>query len=474
MKGILTKIVLAASVFSAMAAPIDEARQLVKEGNFNGVRKLLEQAAAENPKISANAEYNYLLGACEFESGKYDDSRKLLESARSKGYGPANLYLGRLAFLDYNFDEAASYYNDFKRHREKIGQIAGETVEELEKQLTIAENALTRVENIAIIDSLAVPEDDFYEKYRLPKSAGRLVSSEVIPFEKHRQGAVMAFTNESGDYMIWGEPDEVGNIHLVETVRFTDGNWQEPSPVSDNLNNGGYADYPFMMPDGVTIYYASDGNESMGGYDIFVATRDATTGKFLQPQNVGMPFNSPYDDLLLAIDEDHGIGWWATDRNRLDGKLTIYVYMVNDLRKNYDVDADNLLDMARIRDYKLTQIADERSKYEEALSIISSIDNEDNDTNADFYFPIGGGKYYYSLADFKKPEALSAMNSYLKAERKLKELEVNLGVLRKRFPVNRADNIKDEIVNLENEIEKNRIELTKLRSNVYRCLKEQK
>lgn len=474
MKGILTNILLAACVFSTMAAPVDEARQLVKEGNFTGARKLLEQAVAANPKISASPEYNYLLGACEFESGQYAEARKLLEVAKSKGYGPANLYLGRLAFLDYDFENASRYYSDFKRHREKLGQIGGETVEELEHQLSIAENALSRVEKIAVIDSISIPKNDFYKVYRLSKSSGRLSSPNDIPFENHRQGASMAYVNEEGDYMIWGEPDEVGNVHLVETIRLTDGTWQAPTPINDELNNGGYADYPFMMPDGVTLYFASDGNESMGGYDIFVAKKDATTGEYLQPQNIGMPFNSPYDDFMLAIDEENGVGWWATDRNKLDGNLTIYMYMVNDLRKNYDEDDDNLLEMARITDFRSTQMPEESGRYHEVLSAISKMDNDDDQKTVDFYFPIGNGKYYHSLSDFKNTDARNAMTNYLKAERKLNELEANLKELRKRFPVNRADNVKDEIVALENEIEKRRIELIKLRSNIYCCLKGQK
>ncbi len=58
---------------------------------------------------------------------------------------------------------------------------------------------------------------------------------------------------------------------------------------------------PFFMSDGVTLYYANDGDESIGGYDIFIS-RKGEDG-FLQPQNIGMPYNSPYDDYMLAIDE---------------------------------------------------------------------------------------------------------------------------------------------------------------------------
>ena len=464
---------LSAVAALSSAAPIDEARQLVKEGDFWGARKYLEEAVAANPKIVGTAEYNYLLGACEFDSGNYDNALSLLETARSKGYGWANLYLGRLAFMDYDFEGASKYYADFKKYREKLGQVAGETVEELEQQLAVGENSLSRVEKIAVIDSLAVGKDDFFKAYRLSKSAGRLATPEEIPFEEGRQGAVMAYVNEGGDYMMWGEPDSIGNVHIVESLRLVDGSWQNPHPVADHFSNR-YADYPFMMPDGVTLYFSSDGNGTMGGYDIFVASRDASTGEYLQPQNIGMPFNSPYDDYLLAIDEELGIGWWATDRNRLGDNLTVYVYMVNDLRKNYDPEDDNIIDMARLADYKSTQNPEDAGRYEEALAAIDKLGGPTDEKRIDFNFPIGNGQYYHSMSDFKNRAAFDAMNVYLKALNEFDKENKQLADLRKRYPVNRADNVKDQIKKLEKDIEIKRVELTKLKSNVYRSLKGEK
>ena len=471
MKKILSSILLCVSASTALGGPIDEARQLVKEGDFWGARRNLEEAVKANPKVVSTAEYNYLLGACEFDSENYDNALKLLETARAKGYGYANLYLGRLAFLDYDFDAATTYYDAFKRYREKLGQPAGETVEELEGQVEIAENAMSRVEKIAVIDSINVPKDDFFKHYKLSRSAGQLVSPEKIPFAESRQGAVMAFMNEGGDYMMWGEPDSIGNVHIVESIRLTDGTWQDPHPVDDELGGGRYADYPFMMPDGVTLYYSSDGKGSMGGYDIFVASRDASTGEYRQPQNIGMPFNSPYNDYMLAIDEEKGVGWWATDRNRLGNDMTLYVYMVNEIRKNYDPDDEDILKMARLTDYKATQNTGELMQYEKSLASIENADNNNQEKRVDFHFPVGNGKYYHSMSDFSNMAAFEAMNTYLKALSGFEKKQKHLAELRKRYPVNRADNVREEILALENEIEIKRAELTKLKSNVYRSLK---
>ncbi|MDE6577924.1 MAG: hypothetical protein K2K58_07130, partial [Muribaculaceae bacterium] len=468
-------ILMGAFVLSANADLIDQARFEVSSGDWSKAQATLAQAARENPKITSTAQYNYLLGACKFESGDYMEAEKLFSLAKAKGNGAANLYLGRLAFLDYDFDKAATLYGDFKRHREKTGQVVGETVESLERQLSIAENALESVEKIVVIDSIAVPADDFFEYYKLSPSAGHFIAGSEIPLEKHRKGVDMAFVNEGGDFMMWGEPDEVGNMRIVESTRYTDGSWQEPVALPDFLYKGGYGNFPFMMPDGVTLYYSSNGAESMGGYDIFIVNRDASTGEYLQPQNVGMPFNSPADDYLLAIDEEAGVGWWATDRNELGDKITIYVYIVNDLRKNYDSDDDDIIEKARIEDYRSTQNPADKEKYEEILNMIDSFGENDNkEKEGAFRFPMSGGTFYRNLSDFRSVEARVKMESYLALSGKIESMQKELKELRERYPVNRADNIKEDILRLEKEMDKQRAELNKLKSDIYRLEKEKK
>ena len=344
-------------------------------------------------------------------------------------------------------------------------------MEEFERQLVSAENALGRVEQIVVIDSIAVPAEGFFKSYKLPRSAGRLLSPDEMPLERHRGGAVVAFVNEGNDFMMWGEPDSVGNVRLVESMCLTDGKWSEPAATPSVLNEGGYADYPFMMPDGVTLYYASDGNDSMGGYDIFVVTRDAQTGEYLQPQNVGMPFNSPHDDFMMAIDEENGIGWWATDRNLLGDKITIYVYKVNELRKNYSPEDADVLAKARLTDYRATQNPDDKEEYERLLAHLDNLESVSEEKKADFYFPKGDGHYYTSMDDFSKPAARNAMKKYLLSKESLEKEEVKLAALRKRYSVNHADNVKQQIIQFEKEVEQRRSEIIKLRSEVYRLEK---
>ena len=237
-----------------------------------------------------------LLGLLSFQSEAQTVADELLDK-------------GRKAYMDYDFDGAAEHYANARKKAGKKASVEFlETLDLYNRQLTMAENFLERVEKIEIIDSITVPKKTFFKHYLLPPPSGYLGDGAMLPNGADADEVDYVFTNEGGDYKLWAQPDSSGVFRLMEAIRLTDGSWNPPAHLDDELSEGGDAVYPFMMADGVTLYYADNGDNSMGGYDIMVATRDAADGEFLQPQNLGMPYNSPFDDYLLAVDELNGVG----------------------------------------------------------------------------------------------------------------------------------------------------------------------
>lgn len=373
---------------------------------------------------------------------------------------------GRHAFLKYDFETASKMYATAKKKAK--GELS-ETLSIFEDELTKGENFIERTEKIVILDSIAVPKTDFFKHYRIPYSSGFLAGKEALPSSvDNEEASDYVFTNEGMDYKVWFQPDSAGVLKLAESNRLTDGSWQKPMELSDELNGDGNALYPFMMPDGVTLYYASDNSESLGGLDIFVATRDATDGTFLQPQNIGMPYNSPYDDYLLAIDELNGIGWWATDRNQLGDDLTIYVFQTNDIRTNYNSDeTDNLPGLALLTDYKQTW---GDSDYTYILQEIENIQTGPVINRKDFVFPLSNGRIYYTLDDFKTAAGRTMMKKYLDAANKLDQKKNRLTSMRKKYAKSpESPSLKSQIIALEREVEKDSDALTHIRSEVHRA-----
>ncbi len=371
---------------------------------------------------------------------------------------------GREAFLNYDFKRAGILYAEA---RKKAKKNIPEELDVAERELLQADNFMERVEKIVILDSISVPKEDFFKAYKLPFSSGYLSGASGLPVET--EGADYVFTNEDSDYKLWSQPDTTGNYVIMESSRLTDGSWGTPASLPDVLNDEANAIYPFMMPDGVTLYYASDNEQSLGGYDIFVATRDPSDGSFLQPQNLGMPYNSPYDDYLLAIDELNGVGWWATDRNKLEDNITIYLFKTNDIRSNYNVEETaDLADKARVLNYKLTWGEDD---YTGLLDEINSITPGPVEKQIDFIFPLSNGRVYYTLDDFKSSSGRTMMKKYLSAKSSFEAKLRSLSDLRHKYSKSGSASLKSQIRSLEKETEREREVLRHMRSDVYRSEK---
>lgn len=398
------------------------------------------------------------------------DGAKKKTGRKAANPGPSAEVLmeqGREAYLAYDFEKASRLFSQANAKAKNLPEEEAEKLSDYRRQLLAAENFMERVEKIAVIDSLTVPREEFFAHYRIPVSSGTLRGGGDLPSSLGEADYV--FTNEGGDYKLWAAPDTTGYYRLMESSLLTDGEWSQASPLPDNLAEGGDEIYPFMMSDGVTLYYADNGENSIGGYDIMVATRDPSDGSFLQPSNLGFPYNSPYDDYLLAIDELNGVGWWATDRNQLDDALTVYVFVTNDLRQNYsEDDADDLTPFARIDDFRATQPED--ADYTELLETIARIDPNQKVKHVDFRLPLGDGKILTSYDELPGQTAKAAMKRYLAAKASLESEETALERLRKRYYVSRSSQTASQIRSMETDVEGQRENLRKLRSAVYDSL----
>lgn len=238
--------------------------------------------------------------------------------------------------------------------RKKADPAARAAVEALRDSMDQLRTMLDRVESIVIIDSIAVPRSAVADLYRLNASAGSLRTDDRLPAQWDAAPGSTAYVTESGKTVLYAATDTAGQLRLMEASLLGDGKWDTPLPLDDSLGDGGDANYPWLMSDGTTLYFAANGPESLGGYDIFISRRN-DDGGFYKPQNVGLPYNSPYDDYLLAIDEEAGTGWWATDRNQLGDSVTVYRFITSEMRRNVPSDDPKLVARARIDSWRDTQ-----------------------------------------------------------------------------------------------------------------------
>ena len=357
-----------------------------------------------------------------------------------------------LALAAYDFETAESMLNAdiTKLKRKRLP-----TVEKEEKLqwLRKAQTKLNAVEKVTFIDSLIVPRSEALKHIRLSPECGTL----------HRYGDYFGcddkmdctvFLSEMGDQIYYAEPDTSKHLKLFSKDLFTDNTTSEPKLAAGISDNEETQNYPFMMADGATIYFAAQGSESLGGYDIFMSRYDTEQHRFLSPENIGMPFNSPANDYLYAIDEYNNLGWFVTDRNMPDDKVCIYIFIPNETRQVYlssEVGNDTLRHLALInciRDTWTNEKAVRGAQFRLREVRAQKLETQ----KPEFDFIVTDNRVYHSATDFKSPEARELLNTWKGTRESLASLRGQLAKLREKYhrtPTMQRTGMEEEIKALE-------------------------
>ena len=221
---------------------------------------------------------------------------------------------------------------------------------------------LAATQKVMFIDSMVVDKRHFISRIPLSADAGLLEQTDSLG----------QFTNELKDHRLTAYFDKKDScIHIAQSDYIAN-QWTAPVRVGGISDSS--ANYPFLMPDGVTFYFAQKGEQSIGGYDIFVTRYDPETGSFLKAENIGMPFSSTANDYLYAIDEVNNLGYFATDRRQPAGKVCIYVFIPNETRKSYQSEAYSDAQMRALAD--ISRIADtwtDKATRQQALARLNEV-----------------------------------------------------------------------------------------------------
>ncbi|MEQ8909221.1 MAG: hypothetical protein RIC95_08515 [Vicingaceae bacterium] len=163
------------------------------------------------------------------------------------------------------------------------------------------------------------------------------------------------FEYDSSGYEIWSEPEKLGsdiNSDAYEThvtispdgkmlyfVSDRDGGlggkdiyycrmlptgkWALSQNAGAVLNSKFDEDGVFMHPDGKTMYFSSNGHQSIGGYDFMYST--LTDSGWTEPTNLGYPINSVDDDVFLVTSPDGKRAYFSSFKEDGYGEKDIYM-----------------------------------------------------------------------------------------------------------------------------------------------------
>lgn len=119
-------------------------------------------------------------------------------------------------------------------------------------------------------------------------------------------GAIMYFSSD--------KPGGYGGKDIYISEKLPNGEWGRPYNLGPNVNTAHDEDYPFILDDGVTLFFSSKGHRNMGGFDIFVSTL-SDEGIWAEPENMGFPINTTSDDIGFMMTIDGKKGYYSSARD---------------------------------------------------------------------------------------------------------------------------------------------------------------
>ena len=182
-----------------------------------------------------------------------------------------------------------------------------------------------------------------------------------------------ATISQDGNFIIFSR-ESTGlryDMNLYYTEKDKNGNWSKPLEFGNNINTDYEEESPYLSPDGQTLYFASNGPKSMGGYDIFKVNKTAN-GSWSEPINLGYPINSVYHDLYYQENSSRTMAFFASHREGGKGELDIYaMYPVQMVKVKGKIDQSFIEGKDSVHVYL-------NSKGDEELPFSTNVDvNED-------------------------------------------------------------------------------------------------
>ena len=404
MKHIRLTILLLSVCLGLSAQTLQQGRNYFLQGDYEKAKPIMLKYLKQKPDA---ADRNYWYGICCMETGEKDKAVPYLEKAATKKIFKAYRALGDYYLGKEDYQPAINNYEAFVKGISTDKELHDAALEDSLTRATDSLKVLFRMlrntSRVCFIDSFQVSKEQLFENYILGESTGSFYPAGSF-FEDDSEGEV--YLPEMEQSILYSRPDDYGQFRLFSKFKSFD-RWTDETPIQ-GLDTDGDLRYPFLLNDGVTIYYAATGSESLGGLDIFVSRYNTATGRYLKPENIGMPFNSEANDYLYVVDEANDLGWFATDRRQPQDTVCIYVFIPSERFSKYNYEEGDTLAIHRAA--RITSIADTQSDLvavraaRQRLTLLR-YELTEKAQKGSFTYIIDDLTTYNELSDFKSKEA---------------------------------------------------------------------
>jgi outer membrane protein OmpA-like peptidoglycan-associated protein/Tol biopolymer transport system component len=143
-------------------------------------------------------------------------------------------------------------------------------------------------------------------------------------------------------YFVSDRNSPSGDHQIYYSMRDLQGLWMPARPIGEPIASEYDERAVFIHPNGKTLYFSSNGHNTMGGYDIFRS--DFENGRWTTPVNMGYPINTPEDDLFFILNASGRYAYFSSFRKGGRGFYDLYrITFRGEDKPAISVSEDNLI-----------------------------------------------------------------------------------------------------------------------------------
>ncbi len=398
----------------------DQAFESFEDGNF-------EQALSDYQilmnKFPRDPMYRYYCGACMVELNQdYEVAIEMLHFSSTRGV-PEDVYfyLGEAYRKMYDFKKAKQYFLQFDKEAPRAM-----TKERHSKLLVRSIQAASRITmsynpfEVINVTSMNMYDPDQYSQVRM--KGGRLeVKPDAFFSEGEERGDLnslmfMPERVERGAYVYFTAYEKSGKngSQIFQAKRGNTGKWIDIKAVQ-KLNTELNEILPYFDPVSKDIYFASDGFEGIGGFDLYRSHFDEDRKEWSDPINLGFPINSAFDDYLLLPGKDLGMVMFFTGRSGSDSATAVYRVHFSEPKISLASETPEKIRQISMlggkaaevfEEVELTQVTEQTKKIEEPVRkvtstpyIIKEVKTQITDSGSEYQSMVSGALKHQTVSD---------------------------------------------------------------------------
>ena len=119
------------------------------------------------------------------------------------------------------------------------------------------------------IDHISEYGDIYYCDWKKGKFYKRIKFEESVNSKDFESSATLS---PDGNTLFFARKDKKGSKDIYMTRKLPNGKWGLSQKLPETINTEYEEDFPVLSVDGQTLYFSSQGHNSIGGYDLFKST----------------------------------------------------------------------------------------------------------------------------------------------------------------------------------------------------------